>query len=146
MDDRQKRPCGFTKNPRPRFLLARFLCAKENEQPKHIISVAKFFSNRNTFVTISCNNIIKEKVNHEFLEVITMKKKFAALLAVAAMFTAVPAMAATPAALQGNCLDSQQCQKLSDKDNNDGWYCGRGHGHGPGCGRHDGSCWDNQQK
>ena len=34
MYGRQMRPCGFTKNPRPRFLLVRFLCAKENEQPK----------------------------------------------------------------------------------------------------------------
>ena len=75
-----------------------------------------------------------------------MKKKFAALLAAAAMLTAVPALAATPEAVQ-NCWEAQQCQNLSDKDNNDGWYCGRGRGwHGHGCGRHDGSCWDNQQQ
>lgn len=78
-----------------------------------------------------------------------MKKKFAALLAAAAMLTSVPALAATPDAAQAPCWGPQQCQTLSDKDSNDGWYCGRGYcgrGHGPGCGRNDGSCWNNQQQ
>ena len=80
-----------------------------------------------------------------------MKKKFAALLAAAAMLTSVPALAATPdAAAQPPCWGPQQHQNLSDKDSNDDWYCGRGyggrsHGYGPGCGRHDGSCWNNNQ-
>lgn len=80
-----------------------------------------------------------------------MKKKFATLFAAASILTAVPALAATPDAIQSDCWGYQQCQTLSDQnDSNDGWYCGRGRGHGrgwggPGCGRHDGSCWDNQQ-
>ena len=80
-----------------------------------------------------------------------MKKKIAALLSAAVMFTAVPAFAATNDANTQNpgwCL--QQRPGLSDKatQNDDGWYCGRGrgHGYGYGCGRHDGSCWNNQQQ
>ncbi len=77
-----------------------------------------------------------------------MKKKFAALLAVVTMFAAVPAYAAVPA--QG-AVQRGVFYQLSDQDN-DGWYCGRGRGgqgrgYGPGCGRHDGSCWrDGQQQ
>lgn len=74
-----------------------------------------------------------------------MKKKIASLLAIATIFTAVPAFAATPDVAAG-----QPCQNvryLSDNDNSDGWYCGRGYGRhgGPGCSRHDGSCWNNNQ-
>ena len=69
-----------------------------------------------------------------------MKKNFAALLTVAAVLTAVPAMAAAPEAARHG-WDSRQCQNLSDNDEyNDGWYCENGRcvrGHG----RHDGSCW-----
>ena len=81
-----------------------------------------------------------------------MKKKFAALLAAASILTAVPALAATPDAAP-NGWGPQQRQTLSDRDNNDGWYCGRGYcgrGHGY-CGRghgygRGGYCWDDQQQ
>ena len=74
-----------------------------------------------------------------------MKKKIASLLAVAAMLAAVPAFAATPDVTAGQ--PGQNVRNLSNNDNNDGWYCGRGHGrgNGPACGRHDGSCWNNDQ-
>ncbi|MBR3458497.1 MAG: hypothetical protein IKH16_10170 [Selenomonadaceae bacterium] len=77
-----------------------------------------------------------------------MKKKIASLLAMATMFTAVPAFAATPAVAAGQPF--QNIRHLSDNDNNDGWYCdGSGYcyrpGRGHGCGRHDGSCWNNNQ-
>ncbi|BAL84958.1 hypothetical protein SELR_pSRC101510 (plasmid) [Selenomonas ruminantium subsp. lactilytica TAM6421] len=75
-----------------------------------------------------------------------MKKKIAALLSAAVMLTAVPAFAATDDAnTQNPGWSMQQRLELSDKDaqNNDGWYCGRGRGHGYG--RH-GGCWNNQQQ
>ena len=74
-----------------------------------------------------------------------MKKKIASLLAVAAMLAAVPAFAATPDVMAGQ--PGQNVRNLSNNDNNDGWYCGRGHGrgNGPACGRHDGYCWNNDQ-
>jgi len=74
-----------------------------------------------------------------------MKKKIASLLAVAAMLAAVPAFAATPDVTAGQ--PGQNVRNLSDNDNNDGWYCGRGHGrgNGPACGRHDGYCWNDNQ-
>ena len=74
-----------------------------------------------------------------------MKKKIASLLAVATMLAAVPAFAATPDVMAGQ--PGQNVRNLSNNDNNDGWYCGRGHGrgNGPACGRHDGYCWNNDQ-
>ena len=74
-----------------------------------------------------------------------MKKKIASLLAVATMLAAVPAFAATPDVTAGQ--PGQNARNLSNNDNNDGWYCGRGHGrgNGPACGRHDGYCWNNDQ-
>lgn len=74
-----------------------------------------------------------------------MKKKIASLLAVAAMLAAVPAFAATPDVMAGQ--PGQNVRNLSNNDNNDGWYCGRGHGrgNGPACGRHDGYCWNDNQ-
>ena len=74
-----------------------------------------------------------------------MKKKIASLLAVAAMLAAVPAFAATPDVMAGQ--PCQNVRNLSNNDNNDGWYCGRGHGrgNGPACGRHDGYCWNDNQ-
>ena len=74
-----------------------------------------------------------------------MKKKIASLLAVATMLAAVPAFAATPDVMAGQ--PAQNVRNLSNNDNNDGWYCGRGHGrgNGPACGRHDGYCWNDNQ-
>jgi hypothetical protein len=74
-----------------------------------------------------------------------MKKKIASLLAVATMLAVVPAFAATPDVMAGQLC--QNVRHLSDNDNNDGWYCGRGHGrgYGPGCGRHGGYCWNENQ-
>ena len=74
-----------------------------------------------------------------------MKKKIASLLAVATMLAAVPAFAATPDVMAGQ--PGQNVRNLSNNDNNDGWYCGRGHGrgNGPACGRHDGYCWNDNQ-
>ena len=74
-----------------------------------------------------------------------MKKKIASLLAVATMLAAVPAFAATPDVMSGQ--PGQNVRNLSNNDNNDGWYCGRGHGrgNGPACGRHDGYCWNDNQ-
>jgi len=74
-----------------------------------------------------------------------MKKKIASLLAVATMLAAVPAFAATPDVMAGQ--PGQNVRTLSNNDNNDGWYCGRGHGrgNGPACGRHDCYCWNDNQ-
>ena len=74
-----------------------------------------------------------------------MKKKIASLLAVATMLAVVPAFAATPDVTTGQ--PGQNVRNLSNNDNNDGWYCGRGHGrgNGPACGRHDGYCWNDNQ-
>ena len=74
-----------------------------------------------------------------------MKKKIASLLAMATMLAAVPAFAATPDVMAGQ--PGQNVRNLSNNDNNDGWYCGRGHGrgNGPACGRHDGYCWNDNQ-
>lgn len=73
-----------------------------------------------------------------------MKKKIASLLSIATLLTAVPAFAATPEVAAGQ--PCQNVRHLADNDNNDGWYCGGRHGRGgPGCGRHDGSCWNNSQ-
>ena len=74
-----------------------------------------------------------------------MKKKIASLLAVATMLAAVPAFAATTDVMAGQ--PGQNVRNLSNNDNNDGWYCGRGHGrgNGPACGRHDGYCWNDNQ-
>ena len=74
-----------------------------------------------------------------------MKKKIASLLAVATMLAAVPAFAATPDVMAGQ--PGQSVRNLSNNDNNDGWYCGRGHGrgNGPACGRHDCYCWNDNQ-
>ena len=76
-----------------------------------------------------------------------MKKKIFTLLTAVAVFSAVPAFAATPSVAGGQPAFRQDVRQLADNDNNDGWYCGRGYGRhgGPGCGRHDGSCWNNNQ-
>lgn len=72
-------------------------------------------------------------------EAITMKKKIASLLAVAAVLTAVPAFAVAPDAAVGRPAGYQ----LSDVGNGDWGCCGRG---GRGQGRNGGYCWGNQQQ
>lgn len=58
--------CDFS----PLSLLVRFFCARENEQPKLKYSVAKFFLNRNTFVTNLCHNITIKRTTEFIQEVI----------------------------------------------------------------------------